>query len=476
MTEHRSEVSVQQEEVVPTRWPAERSDGPRPVWTIRGLPSLPGMILLWFSPGRVGANLAASGWRGAIGAHVLGVLLGLGLILFANLLQFDPFAGLNTQFMSFHFVPPGHDLTLSETMRGPFLAIVCTMHEKVPPGTIPRWVWVYGAIAGGVLLLTMLLMPFAAAGESARRLSGRCLRLSLWSTTLLIPLGVGWYLAPRWRKWLDLPDEWHPVDWILLLMFACWWVVVLLRSGRRYAGPAEGPAWRTRRPRCEGCGYEIVGLPVSTNCPECSRPVAESLPRRRTAPAFANSERPRRAVRAFLSALKRVVTDKTFFDTLAIHRGYGGARSFYLWLCVANVPLMFGVALCLHRIYAAQPLLGHALIDALTLSVALLVGQLLLPGLATGMLAVLGRRPFRPLATGMFYAFSPLLPLSAAFAVLGAALPFTAAWVDDGHEFGAMYLLLGTALAAGLVGLGWGVVLTVVNLGRVYRRTRFANA
>lgn len=33
---------------------------------------------------------------------------------------------------------------------------------------------------------------------------------------------------------------------------------------------------------CESCGYDLTGSPPSSSCPECGRPVADSLPERRT--------------------------------------------------------------------------------------------------------------------------------------------------------------------------------------------------
>lgn len=45
-------------------------------------------------------------------------------------------------------------------------------------------------------------------------------------------------------------------------------------------------------PLCERCGYPIQGLPESGNCPECGRPVADSLPSRRIGTPAQRSRRP----------------------------------------------------------------------------------------------------------------------------------------------------------------------------------------
>src|SRR5207237_8950876 len=61
---------------------------------------------------------------------------------------------------------------------------------------------------------------------------------------------------------------------------------IMLTGASRYAGPADGPAFRSREPLCEKCGYVIVGLPLPSHCPECGMTVANCLPggRRRPTP------------------------------------------------------------------------------------------------------------------------------------------------------------------------------------------------
>jgi hypothetical protein len=136
-------------------------------------------------------------------------------------------------------------------------------------------------------------MPFAAAGERLRLLFGRCLRLVLWSITILIPVGL---VALYWPWVLDhlvgvipsnddqemrdqIANNRNSITLAALFAFALWWLLILWRSGLCYAGPADGPAWRPRTPRCGKCGYNIATLRLDARCPECNHPVADSVAR-----------------------------------------------------------------------------------------------------------------------------------------------------------------------------------------------------
>ncbi len=329
---------------VPELFRAVRSDMPVSVRTLRGLPALPGMVLLWFFPRTMGVRLAASGWSAAIVAHLVGVILGAGLIVWAvEFPQFNPIRMTQTVDPSalegpdFH-EPPLRTMTAGELVRAPFAAIVAWLHEPATPGIWPEplttcmlilLVYVLG------LLCALCMMPFASAGESSGRfsgrLAGRCCRLMLWSTTMVIPLGIAWMLrtpAIYQARGAPPPDL---NDWVFGSLFLLWWFVVLVRSTGRYAGPAEGPAWEPREPQCEACGYNIAMLPVSTNCPECGRPVAESLPARRQPTPFAAAVGFRQSFFGFFTTLRRAVSDPTYFDGLSVYRDTAPDRSFALW-------------------------------------------------------------------------------------------------------------------------------------------------
>jgi hypothetical protein len=94
---------------------------------------------------------------------------------------------------------------------------------------------------------------------------------------------------------------------------------------------------------CEGCGYTLNGLPADTGrCPECGKPIAESLGSTRVLPEW---ERPhRRPIAAFFATSTRAAYSPTkFYRTLATRRDTTAARSFARihW---AIASLMFALA------------------------------------------------------------------------------------------------------------------------------------
>jgi len=72
---------------------------------------------------------------------------------------------------------------------------------------------------------------------------------------------------PPW--WLEHSEYLGLLGWLVAAATLC---VVLLRAWAR-------PGWRAccRWPAgCEGCGYDLQGVPAAGNCPECGKPIAES--------------------------------------------------------------------------------------------------------------------------------------------------------------------------------------------------------
>lgn len=464
-------------DLIPAEWPPVRTDVPSPVWTIRGVLALPGMILLWFSPKRAGASLAAAGWGAAVAAHLLGLALGIGLIVWAESFHsLNPFATHLTR--SFGFMEssyPAVEMSPYEYSRGPFAALALTAHESsAGVGSLGPFVLTFMGIEFGLLVVAVAMMPFAAAGERASLLFGRTLRLTWWSTTLLIPLGIAWLVEPVMREWVGLPSGWHAVDYAALALFSMWWVFVLLRSGYRYAGPPNGPAWEVRRPRCESCGYTIAYLLHSTRCPECGRPVTQSLPDRRQQPPLSVTASFAETFRTFWPTARATVSGRSFFDRLSVCRGHDRARTFFLVTSILNALLLFMGIAALGFLVGGDVFTRNMLAGAVVASCAWMFFEVFLAGILAVIFAAAGRRPLRPTAVTAFYALASLRPLIVLLlGVLFALWPV--AVIIDGAVSVPVSILLVLLAAFALAGSCWLALVAIKNIRSAFRQTRFAN-
>ncbi len=300
--------------LVPTEMPAMRSDTPDPARRPGPLALLSVVMLIWFLPKRMGPRLAACGWIVTVSAHLVATLVGLSLIAYGYLTTVSVIYGNPMWGPSFRVDMPETGMTAAESIRAPFVALVTMAHGLAAHPTGGRVVLsILVGVPVGLLLLAVLVMPFGAAGEWLGRLFGRCLRLALWSTTLMLPLGIGWLVWPRFLAWAgvdhapppsfmfgeppETDDQAYTWAFTALSIFGIWWLVVLLRSALRYAGPAEGAAWVAQRPRCMKCRYILAGLPLDGLCPECGASIASSLEKQRRALVFTRW-------RAFVASVK----------------------------------------------------------------------------------------------------------------------------------------------------------------------------
>lgn len=101
-------------------------------------------------------------------------------------------------------------------------------------------------------------------------------------------------------------------------------------AGARYVGPAVGPGFEPRPPRCDACGYTLTGLPVESNCPECGLAVRESLPdgRRRPLPCRNAVRGPCRASE-ILRTTYQVLRSSEFFGRVPVRTHTRHARTYW---------------------------------------------------------------------------------------------------------------------------------------------------
>jgi predicted RNA-binding Zn-ribbon protein involved in translation (DUF1610 family) len=468
-------------EEVPQEWPPICTAPERDTkWVSRPV-SVAAMVGLWFCPKRVGAAIGATTWRATLMAHLIGLCFGIGLIAWAE--QFTA-----SQWVYSHSVTPGWPSSLYhspasgysgvsawEWLRSPLAALAMLVHGSgtfiVPGLTLP---WAIAGLESATIAAAFVLAPFIAVGEAMRLVLVRSIKLSLWGTTMLIPLGIGWMCEPYVRTVLDLPDEWHPLDFVGLAAFAMWWLTVLLRSGFTYAGPPKGSAWEPRSPRCESCGYAIVHLNVAGRCPECGRPIAMSLADRRRMPRFATAVGVAGKAVGFFSTIRAAGADKGFFDGLAVHRGHRDAKVFFILSAALNSALLAIVLLLCGSLVRLPINLGHPVADLVVASCACFLAQLVIAASLVWFLAVVGRRPICAAGTLVFYRWTGVFTTASAFAGLLLAA-FLVDWATSGGFGVISTYLAGLAITVVLTGAVIAAVSTVRIARNALRNTRFAN-
>lgn len=248
--------------------------------------------------------------------------------------------------------------------------------------------------------------------------------------------------------------------------------------------PAAAPAAALL---CETCGYVIDGLPTSGPCSECGRPVADSLPERRTGTAWQRSP----GVRSwFITNFAAIFRRRQTFDTLrADNRGW---RSLLIVnLIFASLALVAPWA----GVLAGDPMrtarnsgISEYLVAAFAIPIEVLLVALFLYLLtwieARGIRFFGGRRGWRitaPLSWQICAHASIGWTLAAVlmFAGLAASVPAFAllerlgALGRPGFMYFSLRDALGVILGAGGFFIGLLVFETLVYIG--VRRCRYAN-
>ena len=296
------------DELVPGALPIAPPPGARPLH----LGLIFGMIGLWLAPLRAGAHLGPGRRRTAVLAGIVGALGSVWL--WSSVAAGDTFRrdGGATFWERVRLGPAGMIVAATEQLTDwdVFVRIVILAPCQ----------WAFG-----VVLLACALVPWADHGEPFRALFDRAVKTACWLLTLGIPTGMVILLAQHHHTF-------EPVLFQVAGAFAVgvWVVWVALRAFFRYAGPAEGPGWEPQPPLCVACGYTLTALDFDQVCPECARPIADSMVARRPIPWQRASGLLGRA-RAFPSAVRRICQGRRFFERLPTQSHPEAGRCFFLW-------------------------------------------------------------------------------------------------------------------------------------------------
>jgi hypothetical protein len=212
---------------------------------------------------------------------------------------------------------------------------------------------------------------------------------------------------------------------------------------------------------CEHCGYGLDGLPDSTLCPECGKPVSDSTSAALRAPtAWETPGLPFSA--RFLKTTWAVLTQpKGFFRHYRSRLDPRASRGFafvHYWLA----GYLFAVSAAMHYLF----LLGRRVDASTAMFFALLAAAILCPivfALITGIRWLAGRLsaleskyhglrlPLPVVTRALHYHAAHLLPVAVITAVIttGYRLLLAAGWLDAGTtEMGYLYGLCGWVIFA----------------------------
>jgi hypothetical protein len=444
-----------------------------------------GFSLFWLMPRRYGPHLAAGSLRWALSAHLLSVLFVVIVIACASQIIWGGGGGTNS----------------------PRVAAARWILRTASDSTVRNWPmyvifryspWVL--LEPGLVLLAAFLTPWCAAGDGAYSAFKCSIKNVYWSTTLLTPSAVVAAVVLLWTRrpfpylWEYVPSG-YAVDkvdatftTVLLLIFAVFLLHALLCGARERVGPADGPGFTPWEPRCDDCGYLLVGLPIESNCPECGLAVRDSLPGgRRRRPAWEHPGSVLATCRGLLREQWRVLWDRDYFRRLPVRSSLAAARRFWWATFLLMIVALLGIGAAGQVLFCSRDMRTDVGFFTLLVMPTPLVVQIMimLPACLWGHFRH-GIRDYRISAAACWYAAPLIWPMVLAFVIpLLAYLPIT----DAMHVSVAVWIplqgtryLLDTLLPASTTGLFLasglaipGLLFWCARVGRGLRAVRYAN-
>ncbi|RME39923.1 MAG: hypothetical protein D6788_04465, partial [Planctomycetota bacterium] len=243
----------------------------------------------------------------------------------------------------------GHE-TIIESLQGGIMLVVVFLWELVRPAerdhNIALSIFLF--IEGFFVAVGFLLAPWTARGEPLVDSFSRATRTALVSSGLLawvlflatmfrlaiLMLWFDWPASVRRTTGMTYDKEMTIVRWCAYITVPIVYFACLLRAAA--GGKKEAPPRGV--PLCGRCGYNLTGLPLDTDCPECGRSVADSVGP--NAPPGAPWEQRRRLGRwvAWLQTARDAVRDPADFGSRLRITPQGADHVGFLWL---HMPIVF---------------------------------------------------------------------------------------------------------------------------------------
>jgi hypothetical protein len=101
---------------------------------------------------------------------------------------------------------------------------------------------------------------------------------------------------------------------------------------------------------CEGCGYTLNGLPLSGNCPECGKPIEQSIGEHRDFSLFERAP----SVGAFVRTTAAVVFSPRWFYTHLIARESRPAVRLFSEIHLGLASILFALAATGHYLWVIE--------------------------------------------------------------------------------------------------------------------------
>jgi len=333
-----SSVNCDKTESLPRTWPEEPAEpGVRPVWI-----PWPAAVLLtplfWLMPKRMGPHFVSVRWPGVLAAQVIWMLYGAGCVVLSLIYREYGLVWFVANWLGYAEADPSAAApTLLEVFRSPPAALAIHLAGlpiagysgtmRTASDLLKHAVGVVG-LEAVLVLLSLVLTPYAGGRHGGRRLIYRCVKTTFWCSTSLPVLGLALQVVSLFGGALGY-ETFEKLFTLTFAVYFAWVTWMWVRAASREPALDRQAPRPAREPLCEECGYILTGLPPGHCCPECGTPVSRSLPSRRRPSPFA-------AKGDLLGTVFGVLRDGDFFKNLRTNGQRCSARRFAILICIVS--------------------------------------------------------------------------------------------------------------------------------------------